>query len=51
MIANAWQSMTSSPRIFSQSNEKVGGRFIVVGSGPSLDNDLMPYVSLVLILQ
>ena len=40
MIANAWQSMTSSPRIFSQSNEKVGGRFIVVGSGPSLDNDL-----------
>jgi len=40
MVWQAWQTLKCKPRVYTQPLIKPHGKFVVVGSGPSLDNSL-----------
>lgn len=40
MIWNSAKSLSKKPRIYEQPSNKIGGKFIVCGSGPSLDENI-----------
>ena len=40
MVWNTWQTLQKTPKMFNRPVNPIGGRMIVCGSGPSLDNSI-----------
>lgn len=40
MIWNSAKSLSRKPRIYEEPSDKIGGKFVVCGSGPSLDDNI-----------
>lgn len=41
MVWNTWQTLAKGPKIFSKPECSVGGKMVVCGSGPSIDENLL----------
>ena len=40
MLFNTCKSLSESPRLYSRPNSAIGGRYVICGSGPSLDSNI-----------